>query len=398
MARKYLLAPTLIATLVSANSYAAVQSFDARSFAMGGIGASTADYLTATFHNPALTARYGEDDDVGVLIPSIGAQVDDSEEIIDKTEDFSDIYDRFSAITNPTEQDAQLVIDALEELQSNRANVQANVSLAVAIPNEYVSVNMFIKAYADAFIFADIAEDDLNTDKLIENGSLTSQALTMGVVIAEAGVSFAKSYQSSHGTFYYGITPKYQQVTTINYVTDIENYEFDDWDDDKYQTEESNINLDIGFAYHMNNGFAFGLVGKNLVKNSYETSATKGINGEYVINPTYIASASYNHRLFTVGVDVDLNEAEGYDSIAGTLNAVDTKADNKQMAGIGVEFNAFDWAQVRAGYQTDLSDNLADQFTAGLGLSPFDTFHIDLSASYASDNELGAVIQTSFTF
>lgn len=398
MARKHLLLPTLIATLVSANSYAAVQSFDARSFAMGGIGASTADYLTAAFHNPALSARYDEEDDIGVLFPSVGAQIDDSEEIIDKTDNFSDIYDQFSAITNPTEQDAQIVIDALEELQSNRANVQANVSLAVAIPNDYVSVNMFIKAYADAFIFADIAEDDLDANKLIENGALTSQALTMGVVISEMGVSLAKSYQHSHGTFYYGITPKYQQVTTINYVSDIENYEFDDWDDDKYQTEESNINLDLGFAYHMNNGFAFGLVGKNLIENSYQTSITKGIHGEYVINPSYVASASYNHRLFTLGLDVELNETKGYESIDGTLNAVDAKSDNKQMAGIGVEFNACDWAQLRAGYQTDLSDNLADQFTAGLGLSPFDTFHIDLSASYASDNELGAVIQTSFTF
>ncbi|MGS0682137.1 hypothetical protein ACVBIL_13330 [Shewanella sp. 125m-7] len=41
---------------------------------------------------------------------------------------------------------------------------------------------------------------------------------------------------------------------------------------------------------------------------------------------------------------------------------------------------------------------MADQFIAGFGLSPFNTFHIDLSASYASDKELGAVIQTSFTF
>ncbi|MGS0677221.1 conjugal transfer protein TraF [Shewanella sp. 125m-1] len=398
MARKHLFLPTLIATLVSANSLAAVQSFDARSFAMGGIGASTADYLTASFHNPALAARYGEDDDVGVLIPSIGAQLDDSQDIIDKTDNFSDIYDQFSSINNPTEQDAQQVVDALAELQSNRANIQANVSLAVAIPNEYVSVSMFVKAYADAFVFADIAEDDLDTDKLIDNGSLTSQALTMGVLIAETGVSFAKSYEHSRGTFYYGITPKYQQVTTINYVTDIENYEFDDWDDDRYQTEESNINLDIGLAYQLHNGLAFGFVGKNLIKNSYDTSLTRGVRGEYVISPTYIASASYNHRLFTVGVDVELNETKSYDVIEGTLNGIDADADNKQMAGIGVEFNAFDWAQLRAGYQTDLSDNLADQVTAGIGLSPFDVFHIDLSASYASDNELGAVIQTSFTF
>ncbi|ABV85857.1 conjugal transfer protein TraF [Shewanella pealeana] len=398
MKRKHLLAPTIIATLISFNSYAAVQSFDARSFAMGGIGASTADYLSAAFHNPALTARYGDNDDVGVMIPSVGAQLDDSQEIIDKTDNFSDIYDQFSSIPNPSEQDAQLVIDALEELQGNRANVQASVNIAVAIPNQYVSVNMFVKAYADAFVFADIAEDDLNADKLIENGSLTSQALTMGVLIAETGVSLAKSYQMGHGTFYYGITPKYQQVTTINYVTDIENYEFDDWDDDQYQSEESNFNLDVGLTYHMNNGLAFALVGKNLIENSYDTTLTKGIHGQYSISPTYVASASYNHRLFTLGFDIDLNETEGYESIEGTLNGINSNTDNKQMAGIGIEFNAFDWAQLRAGYQTDLSDNLADQFTAGFGLSPFDTFRIDLSASYASDNELGAVLQTSLTF
>ena len=35
---------------------------------------------------------------------------------------------------------------------------------------------------------------------------------------------------------------------------------------------------------------------------------------------------------------------------------------------------------------------------AGLGLSPFDVFHLDLAASYVSEQRLGAVIQLGFTF
>ncbi len=401
MLKKTKLFTVIAATLISGSAIAANQSFDSRSHAMGGVGVSSADYLTAPFHNPALVAKYGDSDDVGILIPSIGAQAYDPNSLVDGLDSFVDLYDSINT-SNPTQGELEDIVNGLTDLQGDQAFVQAGVAIAVAIPNDYVSVNMFVKGYADGFVLADVSDADL----ALANGNstsleLSSQGVTMGVGIVEAGVAFAKDFETDSGTWYVGFTPKYQQVTTINYVVDIEEYDFDNWDDDRYQSEESNFNVDVGVVYAMDSGWAFGLSGRNLIENSYETSKVTGANveGVYNINPIYTVSTSFNHDLFTLAVDVELNESEGYESVTGLeIGEVDPEGDNTQMAGIGAEFNAWDWAQVRVGYQHDLSDNLDDQITAGLGFSPFGSVHMDISGSYAGDEQFGAVFQTYFTF
>lgn len=383
----------------SFSSMAALQSFDSRSHAMGGTGVSSADYLTAPFHNPALGARYNESDDVGVLIPSVGAQVSDEGEIIDGLDNFSDVYSQFeSDPTNSSNRDA--AANALEKLKGDKAHIEAGVGLAIAIPNQYVSVNLFAKSYADGVVIADVSDTDiLNIGSGTPVSDFESQGVTMGVAITEAGLSMSKAFDVSYGTWYVGLTPKYQMVNTINYVVDINNYEFDDWDNDEYQNDKGNMNVDFGLAFEMPQGFVFGFSGRNLIENEYKTESHNGVSGKYVVNPVYTVGASFNHSLFTAAFDIDLNENERYGTVEG-LEAVNYSADsdNTQMTGVGFEFNAWGWAQLRAGYQHDIAGNLEDQFTAGLGLSPFDTVHIDVSGSYAGENQFGAVVQTYFTF
>ncbi|QBF82707.1 hypothetical protein EXU30_08405 [Shewanella maritima] len=371
--------------------------FDARSYAMGGVGASSADYLTAPFHNPALAAKYEQDDDIALLFPSIGADANDPTDIIQNVEDFSDIYDEFKGMSNPTEADAQKVIDQLKLVQGDYAQVQAGTHLALAIPNDLVSVNVFAQAYADALVFADITDEDLVPENIIKQ-DLSSQALTMGVVVSEFGVSLAKSYKLPTATIYYGVSPKYQNVKTINYISDIENYKFDDWDDDRYQSDDNNFNVDLGIAYQHNAGFGVALAAKNVIKNSYNTQIIKGVQGQYEVSPTYTLSGNYQNHLLTAAIDIQLNESEGYKGITGTSNAYDAEADNRQFAALGVEFFPESWFKLRAGYQTDLTNNTDDSITAGLGFSPFDVFHFDLSARYADSKDMGAALQTRFTF
>lgn len=397
MLKRTILSIALIMTATSAQ--AGTHTFDARSTAMGGIGASSADYLTAAFHNPALVARYNGSDDVGLLLPYVGAQVQDPDNMVDQLEDFSDLYDQLGSSSDPN--DIQNVVNALSNMQGDTGYVQAGVGAAIAIPNSLVSFSIYGKAYADGFVLTDIHDDDLDENSYISdpNYELQSKGVTLGVSIVEFGVAMAKSFELEKGTFYLGVTPKYQQVNTINYVVEIDNYEFDDWDDDRYQNDDGNFNADIGVAYAMDQGFVFGLVGKNLIKQEYNAEEIGGIGAKYVINPVYTASASFNHSLFTVGLDVDLNESERYENFTGfNVGEINSDSDNTQMAGIGAEFNAWDWAQVRVGYQYDIADTLEDQLTAGLGFSPFGVFHVDLSASYAGDDQFGASVQTAFTF
>jgi hypothetical protein len=60
--------------------------------------------------------------------------------------------------------------------------------------------------------------------------------------------------------------------------------------------------------------------------------------------------------------------------------------------------DAWTWAQLRIGYQTDLEDTVEDYFTAGIGIGLFDYFHLDIAGLISGSDTYGGVIQTSFTF
>jgi len=384
-------------------------SFDTRSTGMGGIGVSSADHLTAAFHNPALVAKFKDDDDIGILLPYVGVQVQDPDELVDQLDDFSDLYDDFENSLNMinnsqdiinAQTNAQGIVDSLTEMQGDKGYIQAGIGGAISIPNSLLSFSVYSKIYADGFIVADISDEDLNPHSYDDNYELQSQAIVLGTSIVEVGVAIAKSFELETGTLYVGFTPKYQNITTINYAVSIDNYDFDDLDDDRYQNDDGNINVDIGVAYDMGEGFVFGFVAKNLIEQSYDTVLSDAnIQATYVMNPVYTVSASFNHSLFTIGIDVDLNETERYEDFTG-LNTGDAQSakDNIQMAGIGAEFNAWDWAQLRLGYQSDIANTLEDQFTAGIGFSPFGVLHIDLAAMYSGDEQFGASLQTALTF
>ncbi|MBL0710092.1 MAG: conjugal transfer protein TraF, partial [Colwellia sp.] len=288
MLKKKYLTVAILASVASMSFYAqsGTHSFDARSTGMGGIGVSSADYLTAAFHNPALVAKFNEDDDVGLLLPYIGAQAQDPEELVDQLDDFSDLYDKYDESDNPIY--LPKIIESLEEMQGDTTYLQAGVGGSIAIPNTVLSVSVYTKAYADGFIVADIHDNDLNYLSYVDpNYDLQSQAVGLGVSIVEAGVAMAKSFKFDTDTLYIGVTPKYQNVTTINYVVSVDDYDFDDVDDDRYQTDESNVNVDIGVAYAMGENFVFGFVGKNLIEQSYDTVSNANIQATYVVNPVY---------------------------------------------------------------------------------------------------------------
>ena len=46
--------------------------------------------------------------------------------------------------------------------------------------------------------------------------------------------------------------------------------------------------------------------------------------------------------------------------------------DDTQFIRVGIEGNAWGWAQLRAGYEVDLENNLDNSVTGGIGISPFD--------------------------
>ena len=400
--KKKLLA--FIITLVLPTSALASQSFDPRSMAMGGIGVSTATYLNAPLHNPALAAKYNDDDQLGFFFPAIGMSIYDKGDIINGLNDISDSFNRLDNIINGGDPvainaAAQNVLSDLRALQGDTASVHLGGAAAVAVPNALLSVNVSLQGYVDATVYSDITNADLTLTNLVNpNYKFTSKGAASGVGVVELGVTLAKSLELERGFIYYGVTPKIQQVHTINYAVGINSFDSSNFDSDDYMNSKTVLNIDAGIVYALN-GFNVGLVGKNLVPQEFGTATILGVHSVYSLNPVFTASASYATGFFTIGVDVDLNETERFENLYGlTSGQIHSDYDNTQMAGIGAEINVLDWVQVRAGYQMDIANNVGDQFTFGAGFSPLGMFRFDLAGTYGGGNQFGGALQTSMMF
>jgi hypothetical protein len=72
-----------------------------------------------------------------------------------------------------------------------------------------------------------------------------------------------------------------------------------------------------------------------------------------------------------------------------------------QMAAVGIELNAFDLLQVRAGFQRNLAANSTedqDTYSAGVGFSPFG-LHVDVAAmTNSNENDLGVYAEIGLRF
>lgn len=84
---------------------------ESRSDAMGGTGVASGSYGSGALINPALLAKAKPDDDVTVILPSVGAQItdednlqDEIDNINDKINHYKDVVDNLTPreiITNP---------------------------------------------------------------------------------------------------------------------------------------------------------------------------------------------------------------------------------------------------------------------------------------------------------
>ena len=86
------------AVLFSFNAAAATSYFEARNDAMGGTGVASSHYGVAPLANPALLTKHNSNDDFSLLLPSVGAQVADPDDVSNKADDVP-LCDNHSAVT-----------------------------------------------------------------------------------------------------------------------------------------------------------------------------------------------------------------------------------------------------------------------------------------------------------
>ncbi|WP_325894555.1 conjugal transfer protein TraF [Grimontia sp. NTOU-MAR1] len=390
--KKSLLALSI--ALMSMPALAANYSIDSRIDAMGGAGTAASDYLSAGFHNPALVAMKPTSS-FGVLFPVVGLQVRDPDELVDSLEDFGEIYDAFTA--NPTDPVNQTATaNALSNVQNKLAYLNGGIGGAITIPTSTVSGTFFVKGYTEAIVMPEIEQSDIDA---INNGvvpaTLGSKGRVLAFGVVDVGLALASDLELAGQRIAIGITPKSQQYYTYHYEVNVDNFEGDDWDSDANRTEESAFNVDLGAAWQTG-PFRLGFAAKNLISHEINTVPVSGIHSRvytYHIEPLYTVGGAFVTDLFVAAIDVDLNEQKRFSAQGGPAIV-----DNTQLVRLGAEFNAWGWAQMRAGYINDLEDTLDGTVTLGLGLSPFNTVNFDLAAQLIDSNSYGGSVQLAFTF
>ncbi|AXN33074.1 conjugal transfer protein TraF [Vibrio coralliilyticus] len=390
---------SLSIALASTSSYAATYAVEARGDAMGGVGVVSANFLTAPFYNPAITAIYRRNDDVGMIIPSFGLAYNDEHNMVDDLDKVSGIID--SALKDINSVNVSELQSSLDALKGDVAKLEIGGAVAFAIPNSFIAANFFGKAYAESFAQPDIydgastPDSDLNT---VVNAELSAvNAVAIGV--AEVGISLAK-YQTFLGQHIsFGVSPKIQRIYTYVYSANLNNYDIKDVRDNG--TGETMFNMDAGFLW-FRGPFRVGVAATNLVSRDIQTqtlsttvtsqaassagyteSRTITNSYAYQMRPQYTVGVGLVADYATLSVDYDINEDERYTNFN----------DNTQYVRVGGEIDIMRQLKLRAGWRRNLAyDNLDDTITAGIGLSPLNLFQMDIGASYTNENSMGAYI------
>jgi len=382
----------------ASSASAANYAIEARGDAMGGVGVVSANFLTAPFYNPALTAIYRRNDDVGMITPSFGLSYSDEHMMVDDLDKAAGLIDQ--AINDINSLDAAELQKTLDALEGDVAKLELGGVVAFAIPNRYIAANVFGKAYTESFAQTDIYNQTNTGDSRYDtaiNAELSSvNAVSIGVT--EVGISLAK-YQTFLGQHIsFGITPKLQRIYTYVYSANLNNYDIKDVRDNG--TGETMFNMDAGFLW-FHGPLRVGISATNLVSRDIQTkSISQTIESQIDVRPTpesrelNLAYAYQMRPLYTVGVglvadyatisvDYDLNEEERYTNFD----------DNTQMLRVGGEVDIMRQLKLRAGWKRNLAyDDLDDTITAGIGLSPLNLFQLDIGASYTNENSMGAYV------
>ncbi|NDL64234.1 conjugal transfer protein TraF [Enterobacteriales bacterium SAP-6] len=385
---------------LSASALAAGTWAEARNDAMGGTGVASAHYGSAPLVNPALLTQFGPKDDLSIILPSVGARVSDPDNLVDGFDDVKSAWDAFDAQAGDgtgADSSATNLKQKLQDISGHQGKAEAAASAAIAVPNATLPFAFVAKGWGTANAKATVTQSDLAYLDAVGSGAiqptqadldkLTSRAEGLAALVTEYGVSVAHQFDLAGHPVSVGVTPKVQRVSTYNYNVAINNFSTSDFRGGDYERSETGGNVDVGLATNLSSEWTVGLVAQNLVARSVETKEINGIKDSFKVRPQATVGTAWSNGIVTTALDIDLTPASGFAS-----------EEKSQYAGIGAELNAWSWAQLRAGYRADMRNSDNNAFTAGIGLSPFDVVHLDLTGLVGSGRTYGVVAQLTYTF
>ena len=406
---KFSLMGIAVSFLVAGQAGAANGWTEARNDAMGGTGIASANYGSGVLINPALLAKSKPDDNVTVILPTIGAQISDEDNLRDKIDDISDDVNNYRHSLDNINLFDPLVTgqkvssaagdlaDQLSSLQGKTASAKAGAGLAVSIPNETLDVAFVAKANARARVSSYIDQGDIDLLRDVEAvpssalkvtpQNLKSKGFGRAAIVSDYGVAIARQFDFGGVPVSFGVTPKLQKTWLYNYTVSIYNFSSDDINSSRYRNDDTGFNVDAGMAADFGDNWTVGLSGQNLFSRDIDTKEVDGVRDTYQIRPLVTAGVAWHTDILTLSADGDLTETKGFKS-----------EESSQYVGVGAEVRPLDWLALRAGYRADVKNNDSNVFTGGVGFAPFNRVHLDLMGLYGEDQTWGAGAQVSVMF
>lgn len=401
----------LAVTLLTAAYRAAAlpfTSFDPRSLAMGGTGVASATSGNASFYNPALLSASFQDDNFAVELPIVKAEYYDPHNLRTAAQDFNnaDYVNNLSnaigqykanpgtATGNQVIKSANDLINGLNSISDKQMQLDIDAAFVVARPGRALGLSLYFNAWVLGGGVGHFTQADENAIKQVINevnnnslnvtdptNNLTSSVDARLAGIAEVGISVSRQFNLFGQDIAVGITPKYVRVQTYDYLFTGSNLDNAKISLNNNKTVNSNMNVDLGFAKEFGDEWRAGLTVKNLFSHTYRTV----YNNALKVAPQVRVGAVHHNSWSTVAADFDLteNDPAGFDAKTRYL-------------GLGAEFDAWHWAQLRVGYRLNIADTRTSIFTGGVGISPFGV-HMDLALA-GNAHEIAAALQTGFRF
>ncbi|GAM57586.1 traF-related protein [Vibrio ishigakensis] len=353
---------------------------DSRSVAMGGTGVASANFMSASFHNPALAAKGESEHNFGMILPTVTASVHDGEGVLDKLDTYFDAEDDW--IDNPGSIEARNAWRrALQDLNNGDITADASAGMVFAIPNKFVNTNFFVSTHATMLATADIDDNDLDNTSPDDEVESTATGLIGGTL--DYGFTFAKNIELWGQDMSFGASPKVQQIYTTYFRERLTEDDIDDADFFDDLESKTTFNIDLGASWQVQEHWNLAISARNLISHSLDTNMQLGERATFEVKPEYKIGTAYSTNWYTLAADIDLNSRSYFKQ----------QSYKTQYARLGAEADLWKWAQLRAGYMHSMTSYSEDVFTAGIGFRPYGVFGFDISGQFGNDDNYGVSAQ-----
>lgn len=279
-------------------------------------------------------------------------------------------FNRFDTSVEPCQSDDDAYQAAFNELANAQAALYAEVTnqnqTALQCDGNGSITSTEHSPIGDTNLANYTSQDGLFVNGQLQNSVLeelgqTSSITVLGANLAELGVSIAGDVSVLNQDFAVGITPKLQLIQIFE-----DSFSFNDLDGFSSQEVMQNVklvttgNVDLGVAKTWpatrRGRIRAGLAVKDVIPQTFKSTTGREIK----MSPKARLGAAFETRFSVLAADLDLTENKplGYGSPSRQL-------------GIGAEFDAFNWAKVRAGYRNNLAIKELHSVSTGLGFTPF---------------------------